>query len=155
MPLFGKGRGDGAPRGFVKALEDILDDVPGRRDLVGYVLSGNPADALNSLTHAQGLYGVARHHLLSPDRQQGRQKMAALYADVAGVDSAVLRRYGRLLDAAWGRAQWGLSMGQVTGGSWFELMIFQAGAPPPANRCRSPSPTWSGPPTWTAPARLT
>src|SRR4029079_12266785 len=128
MPLFGKGRGDGAPRGFVKALEDILDDVPGRGDLVGYVLSGNPADALNSLTQAQGLYGVARHHLLSPDRPQGRQKMAALYADVAGVDSAVLRRYGRLLDAAWGRAQWGLSMGQVTGGSWFELMIFQAGA---------------------------
>ncbi len=121
MSLFGKGRGDGAPRAWAKALEALLAEIPERRSLVDFVLTGR---------HSETLPSVARTPWLSQAHDRGdlvdRAALTALYGGFADVDADVLRRWGRVLDEAFGPHSWGLTLGTVAGGHWLELMVNQA-----------------------------
>ncbi|SEE93939.1 DUF4132 domain-containing protein [Jiangella alba] len=116
MTLFRKGRRASGSRTFAEALEAVFGRDQDGKARVSYVLTGSPITALTGA----GNGGRATYL----DRR--RRPFGELYANVVDVDAAVLRRYGRILDAVRGGASWGLSMGQVGGGNWFELMLTQA-----------------------------
>jgi hypothetical protein len=96
--------------------------VPGHRALVDYVLTGRQAGSLATLS-GHGAW----HHPLQPQHPD-IASLRVLYERMAEVDPAVLRRWGRVLDAAWGSGQWGLALGDVAGCHWPEFMISQAAA---------------------------
>jgi hypothetical protein len=124
MPWFGKARSD-VPRSWAAALEQVLQAVDPTRQVAEFVLTGQHIEALKTLKgghpwvqHAGGRNGDA-----------ARNAMAKLYAEFGDVDAAVLRRWGRVLDAALGTTQvWGLTLGDVAGCHWPELMLRQAAA---------------------------
>ena len=60
--------------------------------------------------------------------------MATLYAGFGDVDAAVLRRWGRVLDASWGTRHWGLAFGDLAGCHWPELVLQQAAACVPSGQ---------------------
>ena len=124
MQLFGKGRTD-VPSAWVAALGKLLEAVDPTQVVAEFVLTGQPAEALKNVTNGQRwLAGSIRWE--SPATQWA---MAALYAGFGDVDAAVLRRWGRVLDAA-PRARLGL--GDVGGCHWPELMLQQAAAGAPS-----------------------
>ena len=126
MALFGKGRKDAAPRAWISALEGVLAEMPAPKQLVDYVLTGRDPGALSSpgplqwLAHSHDRGGLVDHDALT-----------ALYAGFGEIDASVLRRWGRVLETAFGSGQWGLSLGSIRGGRWLELMINQAAATAP------------------------
>jgi hypothetical protein len=56
------------------------------------------------------------------------QAMATLYAGIGEVDAVVLRRWGWVLDAAWGTHGMNRTLGAVAGRHWPQLMLAQAAA---------------------------
>jgi hypothetical protein len=123
MPGFGKGRSD-VPSTWAAALERLLEAMDPTHKVAEFVLTGQPAEALkNAANGLQWLGGSTLWH--GPATQQA---MATLYAGFGDVDAAVLRRWGRVLDAA---PRAGLGLGGVGGCHWPELMLQQAtvGAP--------------------------
>ncbi|HET7431604.1 MAG TPA: DUF4132 domain-containing protein [Nocardioides sp.] len=122
MPLFGKGRGD-VPRAWVSALETVVAPLGQRRAFVDYVVSGGSVPALG-MHQGQGRGWVKRG--FDSGGAAGQAALTALYAGFGDIPAPVLRRWGRVLDAAWGSSAWGVSLGQVGGGHWPELMLSQA-----------------------------
>jgi hypothetical protein len=127
MPRMGKGRSD-VPRSWAAALEQVLEAVDPTRKVAEFVLTGRNVGTLKTLKgghpwaqHAGGRNGDA-----------ARKAMATLYAGFGDIDAALLRRWGRVLDAAWGTQGWGLSLGDVAGCHWPELMLRQAAAGDPS-----------------------
>ncbi|HEY3529330.1 MAG TPA: DUF4132 domain-containing protein [Nocardioides sp.] len=119
MPLFGKGRGDGPPRAWVKALETLVEPLPGSRELVDYVLTGREAAALG------GLRKGAAWSAITKARHRTPEAVTELYGGFGCVDADVLRRWGRVLEATF-NTTWGMTTGPVAGGHWHELMINHA-----------------------------
>jgi hypothetical protein len=130
MPWFGKGRSD-VPSAWVAALEQVLEGVDPTRQIAGFVLTGQPVEALKTIK--SGHWGVRNYGRRNHRNSDATEKaMATLYAGFGDVDVAVLRRWGRVLDAAWGTPGWGLELGDVGGCHWPELMLRQAAASAPA-----------------------
>jgi hypothetical protein len=127
MPWMGKGRSD-VPRTWAAALEQALDGADPTGQVAEFVVTGQHLEALNTLKHGyQWLNQACR---LNGDA--AKRAMATLYAGLGDVDAAVLRRWGRVLDAAWGTRGWGLALGDVAGCHWPELMLRQAAAGTPS-----------------------
>ena len=127
MPWFGKGRSDDGPSAWVAALEQVLEGVDPTRQITGFVLTGQPAGALKTIKG--GHWGVRNYGRRNHRDSDATEKaMATLYAGFGDIDVTVLRRWGRVLDAAWGTPGWGLELGDVGGCHWPELMLRQAGA---------------------------
>jgi hypothetical protein len=133
MTWFGKGRTD-VPRAWAAALDQVLKGVDPRRQvarqqIAEFVLTGRHADALSTLRTS--------HPLVLQIGQQNkglaRKDLTTLYAGFGDVDAAVLRRWGQVLDAAWGGFGWGLTFGELHGCCWPELMLRQAAAGVPAS----------------------
>jgi len=123
MPWFGNDRSD-VPSAWAAALERLLEAMDPTHEVAKFVLTGQPAGALkNAANGHRWLGGSTLWH--SPAAQQA---MATLYAGFGDIDAAVLRRWGRVLDAA---PRMGLGLGGVGGCNWPELMLQQAaiGAP--------------------------
>src|SRR6185437_16098894 len=130
MPWFGKGRSE-VPSTWVAALDQVLEGVDPARQIAGFVLTGQPAGALKTITG--GHWGIVNHGRRNTRFNDATEKaMATLYARFGDVDVTVLRRWGRVLDAAWGTPGWGLELGDVGGCHWPELMLRQAAASAPA-----------------------
>src|SRR5690242_12322350 len=126
MPWFGKGRSD-ALSAWGATLEQVLEGVDPTRQIAGFVLTGQPAGALKTITGGHwGMVNFGRRNTRFSDAAE--KAMATLYAGFGDVDAAVLRRWGRVLDAAWGTPGWGLELGDVGGCHWPELMLRQAAA---------------------------
>ncbi len=133
MTWFGKGRTD-VPRAWAAALEQVLKGVdPGRqvarRQIVEFVLTGRHADALTTL-------GTRHPPVLQIGRRNNpvaKKDLTTLYAGFGDVDAAVLRRWGRVLDATRGVSKWGLTLGELDGCCWPELMLEQGAAGVPAS----------------------
>ena len=123
MPWMTKGRGD-VPRAWTAALEQVLEDVDPTRQVVGFVVTGQNVAALTAIKG--GHLWVQRAGRRNSDAPS--KAMAALYTGFGDVDAAVLRRWGRVLDASWGANKWGLSLGDLAGCHWPELMLRQAAA---------------------------
>jgi hypothetical protein len=127
MPWFGKGRSD-VPSAWAAALREVLTAADPTRQVADFVLSGQHAEALKNVKNSYTLVprGYGRRN-----RGAATKAMTTLYAGFGDVDAAVLRRWGRVLDAAWGTQGWGLGLGDVAGCHWPELMLRQAasGAP--------------------------
>lgn len=123
MPWFGKGRSD-VPSAWATALEQLLEAMDPTHKVAEFVLTGQPAEALKNVTNSRPWLG-GFSHWHSP---AARQAMATFYAGFGDVDAAVLRRWGRVLDAA---PRLGLGLGDLGGCNWPELMLQQAavGAP--------------------------
>src|SRR5579862_4060928 len=119
MPWFGKGRSD-VPAAWAIALGKVLEAVDPTREVAGFVVTGQHAEALKDLMN---------RYPWVPARLGGdaaKAAMAALYAGIGDVDAAVLRRWGRVLDAVLGNRAWGLALGDLAGCHWPELMLQQA-----------------------------
>jgi hypothetical protein len=123
MPWFGKGRSD-APSAWAAALEQLLEAMDPTHQVAEFVMTGQPAEALKNAANG-GQWRHAGFYWGTPD---AKQAMATLYAGFGDVDAAVLRRWGRVLDAGLGSE---LVLGGVGGCHWPELMLQQAavGAP--------------------------
>jgi Domain of unknown function (DUF4132) len=122
MPWLGKGRGD-VPRAWAAALEQVLQAVDATRQVAKFVLTGQHAEALKTVkSRHPWVQGNGRWN-----SDAAKRAMATLYAGFGDVDAAVLRRWGRVLDATW-TAGWGLTLGDVAGCHWPELMLKQAAA---------------------------
>ena len=123
MPWLGKGRSD-VPSTWAAALEQLLEAMNSAHQVAEFVLTGQPANALKNAANGFRWLGSGIPWY-SPAAQQA---MATLYAGFGDVDAAVLRRWGRVLDAA---PRAGLGLGGVGGCNWPELMLQQAavGAP--------------------------
>lgn len=123
MPLFGTGRGDTAPRAWVSAVHAVLKFTPERERVVGYVLTGKDAGVLNVVDSVPAIAGPPQPVI---DPAIDVDAMAAVYSAADEVDAVVLRRWGRVLEAANGPGTWGLTFGDIRGGNWFDLMVRQA-----------------------------
>ena len=110
------------------ALEQVLEALDPTRQVAEFVLTGQHVEALNKLS------GGYRWRLQAGPWTSAAEKkaMTTLYAGFGEVDAAVLRRWGRVLDAAWGAHGWGLTLGDVAGCHWPELMLRQAAASHPS-----------------------
>lgn len=131
MALFGLGRrrpevDDRPARAWTKDLEAVVAPLPGADGIVDYVLTGRDPAALAALRSSN--HYVLHLWLRSP-MSQGDVDPGALrrfYGGFGAVDAAVLRRWGRVLDAIQGRAQaWGTTLSPVAGAHWPDLMIAQ------------------------------
>jgi hypothetical protein len=124
MPWFGRGRSD-VPSAWAAALKQLLEAMDPTHKVAEFVLTGQPAEALkNAMNGRQWLHGGI--HWPSPAAQRA---IATLYAGFGDVDAAVLRRWGRVLDAG---PRAGLGLGDVGGCHWPELMLRQAAAGAPS-----------------------
>ena len=121
MPLFGKGRSD-VPSAWAAALEQVLEAVDPTGMVAEFVLTGQHAEALKNVK--PGHSWVQGHGRWSSDAE--KKATATLYAGFGYVDAAVLRRWGRVLDASWQTFVWGLALGDVAGCHWPELMLQRA-----------------------------
>lgn len=143
MPWLGNGR-SGVPRAWAAALVQVLEAVDATRQVADFVLTGEHAEALTTLGSSHPRIGdVGR-------RNSGAAKkaLATLYAGFDEVDAAVLRRWGRVLDASWGTRQarwdrvlggswttvWEQALGDVAGCHWPERMLRQAAACVPSGQ---------------------
>lgn len=126
MPRFGKGRAD-VPRAWTAALERVLEAVDLNRQVAEFVLTGEHAEALKK-PYSGHPWGYIGHW----DSDAAKKAIATLYAGFGDVDAAPLRRWGRVLDATLGTHPWGLSLGDVAGYHWPELMMRQAAAGNPS-----------------------
>jgi hypothetical protein len=121
MPWMAKGRG-GAPRSWAAALKTVLSVADPTGQVADFVLTGQPAQALQALNGSRlGAPRIHRRHIGGLN-----SAMSTLYAGFGEVDPAVLRRWGRALDASHGTSGWGLALGDVAGCHWPELMLQQA-----------------------------
>jgi hypothetical protein len=127
MPWFGKGRSD-VPGAWAAALEQVLAAAGASRQVAEFVLTGRHVEALKTLK--SGHPGV--QHLGRWNSNAAKRAMATLYAGFGDVDAAVLRRWGMVLDTAWGTHGWGLTLGNLAGCHWPELMLQQAAAGDPS-----------------------
>jgi hypothetical protein len=133
MTWFGKGRTD-VPRSWAAALEQVLEGVDSRRQvahrqIAEFVLTGRHAEALTTLRSS-------RPSVLQIGRRNNvvaKKELTTLYAGFGDVDAAVLRRWGRVLDAAWGGFGRALTLGELHGCCWPELMLQQGAAGVPAS----------------------
>jgi hypothetical protein len=123
MPWFGKGRRD-VPSAWAAALEKVAEAVDPTQRVAQFVVTGKHAEALQNVRKSHPWMRVHGHGSSAPVIKA----MATLYAGFGAVDAAVLRRWGRVLDAAWGPNAWGLTLGDVAGCHWPELMLRQAAA---------------------------
>jgi hypothetical protein len=123
MPWMGKGRGR-APRAWATALEQVLAAVDPTGEVAEFVLTGQHVEALKTLKNGHEWV----RQLGARISVAGGKALATLYAGFGDVDAAVLRRWGRVLDAAGGTRGWGLTLGDVAGCHWPELMLQQAAA---------------------------
>jgi hypothetical protein len=118
MPWFGKGRSD-VPSAWAAALDQLLEALDPTHEIAEFVVTGQPAEALrNAKKDRQWARGSM--HWYTP---AAKPAMATLYAGFGDVDAAVLRRWGRVLDAA---PRGGRRLGDVGGCHWPELMMWQA-----------------------------
>ena len=86
------------------------------RQSAEFVLTGQHAEVLRTVsTNSWGSDAATKNH-------------ATLYAGFGDVDAAVLRRWGRWLDAALGTNRWRWTLGDLAGCHWPELMLKQAAA---------------------------
>ena len=97
MPWFGKGRSD-VPSAWAVALNQVLEGVDPTRQVAEFVLTGRSVEALKTVK--SGHLGVRDYGRRNNDATE--KALATLYAGFGDVDAAVLRRWGRVLDAAWG-----------------------------------------------------
>lgn len=125
MPWFGKGRND-VPAAWATALEQVLEAVDPTRQVAKFVLTGQHVQALKTVKSGW-VQSIGRRN-----SDAAKKAVATLYAGFGDVDAAVLRRWGRVLDAAWGTHGWGSSLGDVAGCHWPELMLKQAAAGAPS-----------------------
>jgi hypothetical protein len=126
MPLFRTERAD-VPRAWAAALEQVLAAVDPNRQVAEFVLTGRYVEALKTLRGGQLWVQHAGRR-----NDAAAKAMAKLYGGFGDVDSAVLRRWGRVLDAAWGTRGWGLELGDIAGCHWPELMLRQAAVGTPS-----------------------
>ena len=110
MSWFGKGRSD-VPRTWVAALEQVLQAVDPTGQLADFVLTGRHAGALKTLKGGQWWV----QHAGTRNGGAAKKAMATLYAGFGDVDAAVLRRWGRVLDAALGAQVWGWNSATTSG----------------------------------------
>jgi len=127
MPWFGKGRRD-APSAWAAALKEVLKATDPTVDVAEFVLGGQHAEALKNVKSGRPWI----HGLGYGDSGVVNKAMATLYAGFGEVDAAVLRRWGRVLDLLWGTQTWGLTLGDVGGCHWPELMLRQAAVAAPS-----------------------
>src|SRR5262249_14886082 len=123
MPWFEKSRTD-VPRAWAAALEQVLEAVGARRQVSEFVLTGQHVEALMTLKSGRPLV----QQIGRWNSDAAKKAMATLYSGFGDVDAAVLRRWGKVLDAARGNFGWGLTLGDVAGCHWPELMLLQAAA---------------------------
>jgi hypothetical protein len=128
MPWFGKGRSD-VPSAWAGALGKVLESVDLTREVAGFVLTGQHAEALNRVS---GVHWWVHQSDLRSTSDAAKRLIATLYAGVGDVDAAVLRRWGTVLDAALGSYGWGMTLGDLAGCHWPELMLQQAAAGVPS-----------------------
>jgi hypothetical protein len=123
MPWFGNDRTE-VPRTWAAALEQVLEGADPTRQVATFVLTGRHVEALKTLKsgHLWLSQGGPRNS------DAAKKAVATLYAGFGDVDATVLRRWGRVLDAAWGTQGWGLELGDVAGCHWPELMLRQGAA---------------------------
>jgi hypothetical protein len=126
MPWFGKGRSD-APSAWAAALKEVLEPVDPTRQVAEFILSGQRAEALKNVKSGRPWQGQVRWN-----SDPMKKVMATLYGGFGDVDAAVLRRWGRVLDLVWGTHTWGLTLGDLAGCHWPELMLQQAAAAAPS-----------------------
>jgi len=127
MPWMGEGRSD-VPPAWVAALEQVLEAVDPTRQVAEFVLTGHHAEALKTFTG--GYPWLQRGGRRNSDAV--KKATATLYAGFGDVGAAVLRRWGRVLDAAWGTPGSGLLLGDLAGCHWPELMLQQAATGDPS-----------------------
>lgn len=126
MPWSGKGRSD-VPAAWAAALKNVLEAVDPTGKVAEFVVTGQPAEALKTVRGGHPwVYGDRRGH------DAAKRAMVTLYAGFGDVDAPVLRRWGRVLEASLGNHRWGLTLGDVAGCHWPELMIQQAAAAAPS-----------------------
>jgi hypothetical protein len=130
MPLMAKGHSD-VPRAWAAALEQVLETVDPSQQVADFVLTGQHAEALGALKSSGHPWAWRDGRISNPAMSN---PLTTLYAGFGEVDGAVLRRWGRVLDASWGNAGWGLTLGDVAGCHWPELMLQQAGAYVPSGQ---------------------
>jgi Domain of unknown function (DUF4132)/HEAT repeats len=127
MPLMAKGHSD-VPRAWAAALKQVLEFVDPTGEVATFVLTGQPVQALGHFK--SGARSIRDRTRWSSDA--AKKALATLYAGFGDLDAAVLRRWGRVLDAARGTFVWGQGLGDVAGGHWPELMLQQAAAGTPS-----------------------
>lgn len=123
MSLMAKGHSD-VPRAWAAALEQVLAAVDPTGRVTEFVLTGQPADGLKAL---KGDHMWARRTFLR-NTSAGDKPLVTLYGGFGDVDPAVLRRWGRVLDESWGTSGMGLTLGDLAGCHWPELLVQQAAA---------------------------
>jgi hypothetical protein len=123
LPLFKKARSD-VPRSWADALTKALKPVDPTGKVAEFVLTGQPAAALQAVKLVNSWSGP----LTRFPGSGAKDNIAALYAGSGQVDATVLRRWGMALDAAQGNFIWGLALGDLAGCHWPELMLQQAAA---------------------------
>jgi hypothetical protein len=126
MPWIGKGRSD-VPRAWAVALEQVLAAVDPTPQVAEFVVTGQHAEALNKL-HSSLWWRQANRSNNHP----AKKAMATFYAGFGDVEAAVLRRWGRVLDAVWEGRAWGMTLGDLAGCHWPEFMLQQAAAIAPS-----------------------
>ena len=123
----GKGRSD-VPSAWAAALKQVLEPVDPSRKVAQFVVTGQHAAVLLDVkNNTSWVYQSTLQGALFNDA--AKKAIATFYAGLGGIDAAVLRRWGRVLDAAWEtQVWWGLTLGDVAGCHWPELMLEQAAA---------------------------
>jgi hypothetical protein len=130
MPWMAKGRGD-VPRAWAAALEQVLEALDPTRQVADFVLTGQHAEALGALNGA----GTRVRLVVRRNVDATNKAMVTLYAGFGEVDAAVLRRWGKVLDASRGvTGGWALTLGDVAGCHWPELMLQEAAACVPSGQ---------------------
>jgi hypothetical protein len=126
MPGSGRGRSD-VRDAWAAALDQVLDavDLPGQ--VAEFVLTGAHIEVLQTVYRDPWIELVNRWNAAAHNKV-----MVSLYARFDEVDAAVLRRWGRVLDAAFGTHAYMMELGNVAGCYWPELMLKQAAAGTPS-----------------------
>jgi len=91
MGLVGKGCGD-VPRAWAAALEQVLETKDPTGQVADFVLTGQHAEALKT--------GLRVPQVGRRNMDAVNKATATLYAGFGAVGAAVLRRWGRVLDAS-------------------------------------------------------
>ena len=113
MPWFGKSRSD-VPSAWAAALEQVLKVADPTRKVAEFVLTGQHVEALKTVKSGHPwVQGIGRQN-----NGAAKKAVATLYAGFGDVDAAVLRRWGKVLDASLGAQLWGLTLGDVAGCHW-------------------------------------
>ena len=123
MPWFGKDRSE-VPRAWAAAVEEVVEAADMPSEVTDFVLTGQPVDALKAVISSTDV-PWRRYDSRLWRTDAAKKAMATLYTGLGEVDAVVLRRWGWVLDAAWGRSGL-LTFGDLAGRHWPELMLRQA-----------------------------